>query len=324
MREKIFRLLGDEVPYATTVPIDRFEHEGRAAPDSRHGLRRQDEPARDPARRRRRAHEGASLRRRGATWSGCSAARYFSRSGCKVKSGWADDERMLASPGLLTWPMKQLSRAPRRPARLRAACVRLSRDEPDRRGADARRTAASRWSPAAPSARARSCAASCRRFQPLLLSWAGSGELKTLLRGRVARRPAAGVGGSALLCGFYLNELLLKLLPREDPHPQLFRDYEAALARARRGRASRRRCCASSSCACSPSWATRCRSRTKPTPGAPVDPGGTVLLRVRPRTAPTASRNRARRYPQVRGATLLALAGLDFADAETPPLRPSG
>jgi GTP-binding protein Era len=28
IREKIFRLLGDEVPYATTVAIDRFEHEG--------------------------------------------------------------------------------------------------------------------------------------------------------------------------------------------------------------------------------------------------------------------------------------------------------
>jgi DNA repair protein RecO (recombination protein O) len=65
-------------------------------------------------------------------------------------------------------------------------------------------------------------------FQPLGLSWSGAGELKTLVkadwRGGLPR-----VGGSALLCGFYLNELLLKLLPREDPHPQLFRDYEAAL-----------------------------------------------------------------------------------------------
>ena len=28
VREKIFRLLGDEVPYATAVGIDRFEHDG--------------------------------------------------------------------------------------------------------------------------------------------------------------------------------------------------------------------------------------------------------------------------------------------------------
>ena len=47
-------------------------------------------------------------------------------------------------------------------------------------------------------------------FQPLLLSWSGQNELKTLLnaewRGGLPR-----VGGGALLCGFYLNELLLKL-----------------------------------------------------------------------------------------------------------------
>src|SRR6266404_4751619 len=66
-------------------------------------------------------------------------------------------------------------------------------------------------------------------FQPLMLSWAGGGELKTLLKAEWA----GGLPlprGAALLCGFYLNELLLKLLAREDPHPALFRDYEDALA----------------------------------------------------------------------------------------------
>ncbi len=67
------------------------------------------------------------------------------------------------------------------------------------------------------------------------------------------------VAGSALLCGFYLNELLLKLLPREDPHPQLFRDYEAALARAGCRRRAGAGVAPSSSCGCWPSWATRCR-----------------------------------------------------------------
>src|SRR6266540_2232203 len=66
-------------------------------------------------------------------------------------------------------------------------------------------------------------------FQPLLLSWSGQHELKTLHKAEW-RGGLPLVGGSALLCGFYLNELLLKLLPREDPHPQLYRDYEAALA----------------------------------------------------------------------------------------------
>ena len=66
-------------------------------------------------------------------------------------------------------------------------------------------------------------------FQPLLLSWSGQQELKTLLRAEW-RGGLPRLGGSALLCGFYLNELLLKLLPREDPHPDLYADYEAALA----------------------------------------------------------------------------------------------
>ena len=66
-------------------------------------------------------------------------------------------------------------------------------------------------------------------FQPLLLSWSGQAELKTLLKAEW-RGGLPRIGGSALLCGFYLNELLLKLLPREDPHRRLYASYEAALA----------------------------------------------------------------------------------------------
>ena len=65
-------------------------------------------------------------------------------------------------------------------------------------------------------------------FQPLTLAWAGSGELKTLVKAEwQGGLPLPA--GAALLCGFYLNELLLKLLPREDPHPALFAHYEDAL-----------------------------------------------------------------------------------------------
>ena len=38
-------------------------------------------------------------------------------------------------------------------------------------------------------------------------------------------------GGDALFSGFYLNELLMKLLAREDPHPALWDTYAATLAR---------------------------------------------------------------------------------------------
>jgi len=37
-------------------------------------------------------------------------------------------------------------------------------------------------------------------------------------------------GGEALFSGFYLNELLMKLLAREDPHPALWDAYAATLA----------------------------------------------------------------------------------------------
>jgi DNA repair protein RecO (recombination protein O) len=40
------------------------------------------------------------------------------------------------------------------------------------------------------------------------------------------------------MCGFYLNELLLRLLPRDDPHEALFDAYGEALAASRRRRRS--------------------------------------------------------------------------------------
>ena len=64
-------------------------------------------------------------------------------------------------------------------------------------------------------------------FQPLTLSWSGAGEVKTLTRAEVAGIRA--LSGGALMSGWYLNELLLRFLPREDPHPVLFDAYDAAL-----------------------------------------------------------------------------------------------
>jgi len=37
------------------------------------------------------------------------------------------------------------------------------------------------------------------------------------------------LGGKALMSAWYMNELLLRLLPREDPHPVLYDAYDAAL-----------------------------------------------------------------------------------------------
>jgi len=65
-------------------------------------------------------------------------------------------------------------------------------------------------------------------FQPMGLSWSGKGALKTLY-GAEWQGGALQLSGRALICGFYVNELILKLLPLEDPHARLYRSYEQAL-----------------------------------------------------------------------------------------------
>jgi DNA repair protein RecO (recombination protein O) len=67
-------------------------------------------------------------------------------------------------------------------------------------------------------------------FHPLHLTWSTSVDLGTLVAAEWGggQKTLAGIG---LMCGFYLNELLLRLLPRADPHEALFDAYGAALAR---------------------------------------------------------------------------------------------
>ena len=65
-------------------------------------------------------------------------------------------------------------------------------------------------------------------LQPLRVAFGGDAEIRTL-------KGAEWVGGQvmptgeALLSGYYLNELLLRLLARDDPHPRLFDAYAAAV-----------------------------------------------------------------------------------------------
>jgi DNA repair protein RecO (recombination protein O) len=67
-------------------------------------------------------------------------------------------------------------------------------------------------------------------FQPLQLAWFGKGEVKTLHDAEwLGGQPL--LQGTALMCGFYLNELLLNLLVRDDPHQNLFDYYRATLYR---------------------------------------------------------------------------------------------
>jgi DNA repair protein RecO (recombination protein O) len=66
-------------------------------------------------------------------------------------------------------------------------------------------------------------------FQPLTLDWFGRGELRTLKTAEPTV-PATPLAGEALMSAFYMNELLLKLTTRDDPHERLFEAYDEAIS----------------------------------------------------------------------------------------------
>jgi len=73
-------------------------------------------------------------------------------------------------------------------------------------------------------------------FHPLRMSWSASAELATLHSAEWGGGQSS-LSGIGLMCGFYINELLLRLLPRGDPHETLFDAYGEALARLAAGAA---------------------------------------------------------------------------------------
>jgi GTP-binding protein Era len=98
VREKLFRLTGDELPYSSTVVIDRYEEEG--------GLRR----IAASIVVEREAHKGMIIGSGGERLKRIGAesrqeleklldARVFLELWVKVRSGWADDEAHLRSYG---------------------------------------------------------------------------------------------------------------------------------------------------------------------------------------------------------------------------------
>ena len=65
-------------------------------------------------------------------------------------------------------------------------------------------------------------------FAPLLFSWTGLGELHTLTDAENNKR-AHHLKAGNLMTGFYINELILNFLHRDDPHPLLFSRYQETL-----------------------------------------------------------------------------------------------
>ncbi len=158
-------------------------------------------------------------------------------------------------------------------------------------------------------------------FQLLTLSWAGAGEMKTLMKADW-RGGMPLPRGSSLLCGFYLNELLLKLLPREDAHGKLFAEYEQTL----------RTLAGETAPAAQAALLRRFELRLlaelgyalplahDADSGAAVDVAG--MYHYVPERGPRlATRHEARepdaRSRLVRGATLIALATEDFSDPDS-------
>jgi len=149
-------------------------------------------------------------------------------------------------------------------------------------------------------------------FHPLQLSWSGAAELANL-RGAEwagALRPLAGRG---LMCGFYLNELLLRLLPRDDPHEALFDAYAESLKALSEGvpqssvlRSFEKRLLAELGYA--PLLERDAAS------GAPIEPGRRYVYE--PDRGPMPSRNSSSEL-SVSGQTLLDLAAGQYERPET-------
>ena len=148
-------------------------------------------------------------------------------------------------------------------------------------------------------------------FQPLELSWAGKGEVQTLMKAEwQGGQPL--LTGKALFCGYYLNELLVNLLPREDAHPRLFSFYAEVLRRF----------------ALTPRESDiRCFERAflqelgygllllNDVSGYPVDPDGFYAYEIE--RGPVRLDVAGKGPLAIRGKTLIDLAEDDFSDART-------
>jgi DNA repair protein RecO (recombination protein O) len=150
--------------------------------------------------------------------------------------------------------------------------------------------------------RARIPRALLQPLTPIHLGWSGRGELATLSQ---VDAVAAGfeLQGEALLCALYLNELVLRLVPRADPLPTLFAAYLETLARLARGEAL--------------AWTLRRFERDllaqigyalvldTQADGMPIDPGAAYGYRVEHGVVPWRD---SRDGTRLQGSALLALA----------------
>ncbi len=67
-----------------------------------------------------------------------------------------------------------------------------------------------------------------RPFLPLRVSWVGKSDMGTLTGAETAG-PPSGMVGDAIFSAYYVNELLLHFLHRDDPQPEIFALYEEVI-----------------------------------------------------------------------------------------------
>ncbi len=154
-------------------------------------------------------------------------------------------------------------------------------------------------------ARAGAARAALEPFQCLSLDLQRRGELASLRRAEPMDRPLR-LQGDTVLVGLYLNELVTRLCPRDDPQPGLFTAYRQTLGRLAAGEA--------------PGWTLRRFERdllaelgyalqldSQADSGEPLDPAGWYRYQPEDGLWPSAAK-----FPQaVQGADLLALAADD-------------
>jgi len=66
-------------------------------------------------------------------------------------------------------------------------------------------------------------------FSPILVSWSGRSQLKTLRSVDISSGKQSNVSRKHLMSAFYLNELILSFLTTADPYPDLFDAYSLAI-----------------------------------------------------------------------------------------------
>lgn len=64
--------------------------------------------------------------------------------------------------------------------------------------------------------------------QKIMMSWSGKGELPTLNKVETIS-PITSTTNKSILLGFYMNELIVKLLHKNEAHSELFDNYEITL-----------------------------------------------------------------------------------------------